>query len=82
MVQRRHRKILLQGSQHHPRTCKQNKHLLHSLLQDVSMVNQQANMMLQRYTKHPLFHLSHAQQGIIYLIIIGPTTVACTSGYQ
>ena len=51
--------FFLQGSQHHPRTCTQIEHLLHSVLQIAFMVNQQANMMLQRYTKHPfiLFNL-------------------------
>ena len=44
----------LQGSQHHLRTCNHTKHLLHSLLQVVLMVNQHAHKMLQRYTKHPL----------------------------
>ena len=52
MVYRWHRWSFLQGSQHHPRTCNQIKHLLHSLLQVAFMVNQQTNMTLQRYTKH------------------------------
>jgi len=60
MVHKRHRKILLQGSQHRPRTCKQNKYLLHSLIQVVIIINQQADMMLQRYTKHHLSYSSHA----------------------
>jgi len=34
------------------------KHLLHSLVQVI--INQQAIMVLQRYTKHHLFYSSHA----------------------
>ena len=53
MVHMWHRWLILQGSQHHPRAWSQIKYLLHSLLQMVFRVNQQTNMMLQRYTKHP-----------------------------
>jgi len=66
MVHKWHRWLLLQGSQHHPRACIQIKHLFHSLLQVVFMVNQQAHMMLQRYTKHFFFHLTYAQQFTLY----------------
>jgi len=53
MMHRWYKWSLLQGSQHHPRTSNPTKHLLHFTLQVTFMVNQQANKMLQRYTKHP-----------------------------
>ena len=49
------KKLFLQGSQHHPRTCNHSKASI-----AFSSINQQAIGVLQRYTKHYLFYSSHA----------------------
>ena len=59
-----------------PNTYNQIKHLLHSLLQVVLMAIQQANMMLQRYTKHPFSPFISCITRYIFLIIISLTTAA------
>jgi len=48
----------LQGSQHHPRACKNTKHLIPSFLQIVPKCNQQTHKMLQIYTKPPFILLN------------------------
>jgi len=49
----------LQGSQHHPRTCKHTNHLFPFLLQIILKYHQQTHKMLQRYTKALLLYLHH-----------------------